>query len=237
MLGTSRLLVLFLLIALAACSPTKQARSVETSGFLGTLYPLMHKGEEGEALLIYKNPKVALIPRGTYKKMLLDHTEIWSEPTTDPVRQANAQKIANLLYSLTYQSLSQDYEMVTEPGPGTLHVQTAITRADPAHVVLRAVSTIPAPMNAFAVASMLKNMGTGKPLFVGDASLEMKISDSETKEVLAATADRRVGKKRLDADSFDSWDDVHKMLEYWVATGRYRLCKERQAQDCVPPKD
>jgi len=231
------ILCILLAMMLPACSKTKQARSVETSGFLGTLYPQMHKGEEGEALLIYKNPKIALIPRGTYKKMLLDPTEIWSEPTTDPVKQANAQKVADLFYSLTYQGLSKDYEMVSEPGPGTLHVQTAITRADPAHVVLRAVSTVPAPMNAFAVASMLKNLGTGKPLFVGDASIEMKISDSETREVLAATADRRVGNKRLDADSFDSWDDVHKMLEHWVATGRYRLCKERHAEDCVAPKE
>jgi hypothetical protein len=233
----ARIIGIILLIVLSACSPTKQARSVETSGFLGTLYPLMHKGDEGEALLIYKDPKVAAIPRGTYKKMILDHAEIWSEPTTDPARQAQAQKVADLFYTLTYQSLSKDYEMVSAPSPGTLHVQIAITRADPAYVVLRAVSTVPAPMNAFAVASMLKNLGTGKPLFVGDASIEAKISDSESGEVLGATADRRVGNKRLDADSFDSWDDVHKALEYWAEKGRYRLCKERQAQDCVPPKD
>lgn len=127
--------------------------------------------------------------------------------------------------------------MVAERGPHTLLVNVAITRADPAYVILRAVSTVPAPMNAFAVASMLKNIGTGKPLFVGDASLEMKISDAETGEVLAASADRRVGKKRLDADSFDSWDDVHKALIYWVELGRYRLCEERHAQNCVAPKD
>ncbi|SLM48688.1 putative Lipoprotein [Nitrospira japonica] len=230
--------ILFILVVtlLAACSPTKQARSVDTSGFLGPIYPLMHKGEDGEALLLYKNPKVATIPRGTYKKMLLDHVQVWGPPTTDPDRQARAQKIADLLYTLAYDSMSQDYEMASEPGPGVLHAQVAITRADPAYVVLRAVSTIPAPMNAFAVASMLKNIGTGKPLFVGDASLELKLSDSQTGEVLAASADRRVGNKRLDADSFDSWDDVHKALAYWVEKARYRLCQERHAQNCVPPK-
>lgn len=233
-----RSIVFFALILfLTACSPTKQARSVETSGFLGTLYPLMHKGEDGEALLIYKNPKVATIPRGTYKKMLLDHVQVWGPPTTDPDRQARAQKIADLLYTLAYDSMSQDYEMASEPGPGVLHAQVAITRADPAYVVLRAVSTVPAPMNAFAVASMLKNIGTGKPLFVGDASLELKLSDSQTGEVLGASADRRVGKKRLDADSFDSWDDVHKALAYWVKKARYRLCQERHAQNCVSPDD
>ncbi|BFU96221.1 MAG: putative Lipoprotein [Nitrospira sp.] len=235
MLRFSSILFLVFAALLAACSPTKQARSVETSGFLGTIYPLMHKGEDGEALLLYKNPKVATIPRGTYKKMLLDHVQVWGPPTTDPDRQARAQKIADLLYTLAYDSMSQDYEMASEPGPGTLHAQVAITRADPAYVVLRAVSTVPAPMNAFAVASMLKNIGTGKPLFVGDASLELKLSDSQTGEVLGASADRRVGKKRLDADSFDSWDDVHKALAYWVKKARYRLCQERQAQNCASP--
>ncbi|BCA56892.1 lipoprotein [Nitrospira sp. KM1] len=232
-----RVICVLVIISFAACAPTKQARSVDTSGFLGNLYPLMHKGEDGESLLVYKNPKVATIPRGTYKKMLLDHVQIWSEPTTNPDRQAQAQKIADLLYTMAYQSMSQDYEMVSEPGPGVLHAQVAITRADPAYVVLRAVSTIPAPMNAFAVASLLKNIGTGKPLFVGDASLELKLSDSITGEVLGASADRRVGKKRLDADSFDSWDDVHKALEFWVAQARYRLCKERHADHCIAPKD
>ena len=226
-----------LVIVLAACAPTKQARSVETSGFLGTLYPLMHEGGEGEALLIYKNPRVQTIPRGSYKKMLLDHVQVWGTPTTDMVRQQEAQKAADLLYTLTYQSLSQDYEMVSEPGPATLHAQAAITRADKAYVVLRAISTIPAPMNALAVASLLKNVGTGKPLFVGDVSLEMKITDSMTGEILGAAVDRRVGKKRLDADSFDSWDDVHKALAYWAEKTRYRLCKERQDSNCIAPKE
>jgi len=242
-MSPSRLLLcLAFLVFAAACHPTKQARSVEPSGFLGNLYPMMHKGAEGEALLRYRNPKVNEIPPGTYKKLWLDRAEIWAEPTTDPARLAQSHQVANLLYALAYQSLAKDYEMVEEPGPGTLHIQAAITRADPAYVVLRAVSTIPAPMNALAVASALKNLGTGKPLFVGDASLEVKLSDSMTKEVLGATADRRVGNKRLDADSFDSWDDVHKALIYWSEKVRFRLCEERHAkgiQDhpCVPPTE
>ena len=225
------------IMVLAGCAPTKQARSVETYGFLGNLYPLMHKGEEGEALLLYKNPKVATIPRGTYKKMFLDHVQVWGPPTNDPARQTNAQHVADILYGLTYLSLAKDYEMVSETGPNTLHIQAAITRADPAYVVLRAVSTIPAPFNYLALASLVKDLGTGKPLFVGDASVEMKISDAQTGEVLGASADRRVGKKRLDADSFDSWDDVYKTLEFWTEMVRFRLCQERGGTNCVAPKE
>lgn len=222
-------------LLLPGCAPTKQARSVETSGFLGDLYPLMHKGSDGEALLIYRNPIAASIPRGTYKKVLLDHAQIWGPPTTDATRQKEAQHVADLLYGLAYLSLSKDYEMVSEPGPHTLRIQAAITRADPAYVVLRAVSTIPAPMNVLALGSLLKNLGTGKPLFVGDASIEVKISDAQAGEILGAGADRRVGNKRLDADSFDSWDDVFKTLEIWSDMVRYRLCSERGGTHCVKP--
>lgn len=230
------IIVLGLLVCLVGCAPTKQARSVETSGFLGDLYPMMRKGSDGEALLIYKSAKVAAIPRGTYTHVLLEHAEIWGPPTTDAKRQKEAQHVADLLYSLVYLSLSKDYDMVAEPGPGTLRIQAAITRADPAYVVLRAVSTIPAPMNVLALGSLLKNLGTGKPLFVGDASIEVKISDAQTGEILGAAADRRVGNKRLDADSFNSWDDVHKMLEIWTDMTRYRLCSERGGANCVKPK-
>lgn len=218
------------------CAPTKQARSVEPSGFLSDLYPLMRKGAEGEALLVYRNPAVVTIPRGTYTKIWLDHAQVWGPPTTNAARQQEAQHIADVLYSLVYLQLSEDYQMVEEADPNTLHIQAAVTRADPAYVVLRAVSTIPAPMNALAVASLLKNLGTGKPLFVGDASLEAKLSDAVSGEILGAGADRRVGNKRLDAASFDSWDDVYKTLEIWAGMLRYRLCTERGGTHCVKPK-
>jgi hypothetical protein len=94
---------------------------------------------------------VVAIPRGTYTKLLLDHAQVWGPPTRDATRQKKAQHVADLLYGPAYLSLSNDYEMVLEPSPNTLRIQAAITRADPADVVLRAVSTIPAPMNVLAL--------------------------------------------------------------------------------------
>lgn len=221
----------------AACAPTKQSRSMETSGFLGDLYPKMHKGEEGEALLVYRNPKVLLIPRGTYTKILLDPVQVWGESSASPDRHRDQQQLADMLYGLTYRSLAKDYEMVTQPGPNTLHIQAALTKADRANVVLRAMSTVPAPMNVLALGSTLKNVGTGKPAFVGEASVEVRFLDGVSGEVLAASADRRVGNKRLDFDSFNSWDDAHKALEYWAEKVRYRLCQQRGEKTCVAPKD
>ncbi len=231
------MLALIAVALVAACAPTKQSRSMETSGFLGDLYPKMHKGEEGESLLVYRNPKAALIPRGTYTKILVDPVQIWVDSSMSPDQQKDLQQLADLLYGLVYQSLAKDYEMVTKRGPNTLHIQAALSKADRANVVLRAISTVPAPMNVFALGSMLKNVGTGKPAFVGEASVEVRFLDGVTGEILAASADRRVGKKRLDLDSFNSWDDAHKALEYWAEKVRYRLCQQRGASNCVPPKD
>lgn len=240
MFWLSRILLIVMIALLVGCKSTKQARSMEQAGFLGDLAPLMQKGKEGEALLVYKSPRVALIPRGTYKKMLLEPVTIWGPPTAEhnPTRQKDLQDVADMLYSLMYQSLSKDYEMVSTPGPNTLRLQAAITRADQSYVVLRAVSTIPAPMNVLALGSLLKDLGTGKPLFVGEASIEGKISDAQTGEILGASADRRVGKRHLDSKSFDSWDDVHKTLAFWAEQVRYRLCKERERDIalCIPPK-
>lgn len=228
--------ILALLVTLlVGCSPTKQARSMETSGFLGDLYPRMHKGGENETLLLYKNPKVLLIPRGTYKKILLDPVQIWGEASADPAKQHEMQQVAEMLHSLVYRSLEHDYEMVTSPGPNTLRLQAALTRADKTDVVLRAVSTIPAPMNILALSSLVKNLGTGKPLFVGEISAELKMLDAQSGEVLAASADRRVGNKRLDTDSFDSWDDVRKSIEFWAKQIRYRLCQQRGGNACIVP--
>lgn len=222
---------------LIGCSPTKQARSMETSGFLGDIYPRMHKGGDNEGLLLYKNPKILLIPRGTYKKILLDPVQVWGEASADPAKQKEMQQVAEMLHSLVYRSLEKDYEMVTSPSPNTLRIQAALTRADKADVVLRAASTIPAPMNVLALSSLVKNLGTGKPLFVGEISAEIKMLDAQSGEVLAASADRRVGNKRLDADSFDSWDDVHKAMEFWAEQIRYRLCQQRGGSNCVMPKN
>lgn len=148
-----RVVLLVMLALLVGCASTKQARSMEQSGFLGDLYPLMQKGKEGEALLVYKSPRVALIPRGTYKKMLLEPVTMWGPPAAEhsTAPQKEIQAVADMLYSLMYQSLSKDYEMVSAPGPNTLRIQAAITRADQSYVVLRAVSTIPAPMNVLAL--------------------------------------------------------------------------------------
>jgi Protein of unknown function (DUF3313) len=79
--------------------------------------------------------------------------------------------------------------------------------------------------------------GSGKPAFAGEITLEVKIQDAHTGELLAAEADRRVGGTKLfDTEVFNAWGDVHNRLACWADAAVYRLCVVRGGANCVKPK-
>ena len=223
------------LVVLGGCAATKQARDVEQSGFLGDLYPLLHEGKEGEALLVYKPEHIDHARAASYTKILLDPVTIWrgEESKSKGMSQEQLQKLADHFYSLLYLSLKEDYEMVDKPGPNTFRIQVAITKLEESMVVLNVVSSV---VPQARVLSGIKGLATGKPAFVGEASIEAKLSDASTGKVLAAVADRRVGGKKLDGKLFESWGDVNEILEFWTKLTRFRLCEARAGDNCVMPE-
>ncbi|HEV2172614.1 MAG TPA: DUF3313 domain-containing protein [Nitrospira sp.] len=225
-------------VMLTGCGATKQARSVTTSGFLQDLYPEMREGKGNEALLVYRNPKVDWGTKATYRKVLLDPVMIWrgKDSTLEGPERKEVQAIADAFYALLYQELAKDYEMVTEPGSKTLRMQAALTDVGQSRPVLDILSSVPAPFNVAFVASTVKTLSTGKPLFKGEASIEGKVMDADSGEVLAAAVDRRVGGRFLDREVFDSWNDVHGALRYWAQLTRFRLCQMRKQTDCAQPE-
>lgn len=219
---------------LAGCAATKQARDVDQSGFLGDIYPKLREGKEGEALLVYKPERINTARFAKYTKILLDPVTIWrgEESRKEGVPQKDIQILADHFFSLLYLTFKQDYEMVQAPSPNTLRIQVAITKVEESMVVMDVVSTVVPQARAL---STLKGLATGKPAFVGEASVEAKISDAETGKVLAAVVDRRVGNKKLEAEAFDTWGDVNEILEYWAKQSRFRLCEARGGANCVHP--
>ena len=235
MMRLQGIMCIVFLVLLGGCAATKQARDVEQSGFLGDLYPLLLEGKEGEALLVYKPEKVDHARAAQYTRILLDPVTIWrgEESKMEGLSQEQLQTLADHFYSLLYVNLKEDFEMVENPGPNTLRLQVAITKVEESMVVLDTVSSI---VPSAAALSALKGLATGKPAFVGEASIEAKLSDAQTGKLLAAIADRRVGGKKLDAELFDSWSDVNAILEYWAKLTRFRLCEARAGTDCVMPE-
>jgi hypothetical protein len=225
---------LLLVITVMGCAGSKQARNVEMSGFLGD-YSMLTKGEKGQELLRYNNPKAKW---AAYKKIILDPVMIWRDSKIlDNVPEEDLQRLADYLYSLLYEELKKDYEMVNKPGRETLRMQVAIVSLEKSNPTLATISSVPVPYNVLSLGSMVTNMVSGKPLFVGEATIEGKVTDALTGELLGAAVDRRVGGKGPSEEKLTSWGDVEHALQYWAKNSRYRLCMARgEKTQCQAPE-
>jgi hypothetical protein len=240
------------LITVAGCSTTSQpGRSTSLgednlngSGFLADIYPQMKEGKDGEALRLYRNPKYASTASFTrYKKVLLDPVKLYAGPKSKlhEAPQADANVIAQGLYNQLHEQLGKDYQMVDTPGPDTLHIAVAIVDAEAANTSLKAASYIPIPLGvpgAKAAAMQAVSHTTGQPPFTGQVTVEGKMADSQTGEVIVAEIDRRTGSRRpiiglFESRTYDSWSDVTAAEKYWAEKVRYRLCMRREAPNCV----
>jgi len=225
------IIALLVFVFLSGCAQTQQRRSVEGSGFLGD-YSMLRKGEKDEALLIYKNPKADW---AAYKKMMVEPVTIWLGEGSNlkKVSPENRQRLANELWAKLLEALKPDYEIVHLPGPGVLRIEAAITDAEASMPVLDTVSSIVPQLRLLTGAKGL--IVGGKPGFVGEASVEAKITDAQSRELLAAAVDRRAGTKNIKGVT-NSWNDVEQAYQYWADKVRCRLCELRGGADCIEPK-
>ncbi len=218
------------LVALAAgCAPTRQAKRVEQSGFLGD-YSKLEPGKGNEALLVYRNPKADFTK---YDKILVEAVTVWRprDAESDDVSADEMQALADYLHAAMVTKLDEDYQIVTASGPGVLRVRLAITEATGANATMNTVTTI---IPQTRTLSALRHLATGTRAFVGRASAEAEILDGQSGERLFAAADRREGGKTLQT-TFSTWGDVKAAYDHWAERARDRLREERQKAQ-TPPK-
>lgn len=225
------LLVVMLVTIFAGCAPTRQARYVDKSGFLGD-YSMLREGKSGEALLIYRNPKANW---SAYNKIMLDPVTVWVGKDSDmeDVGPEDRQRLANDLWSKLKGELEKDYQIVHKAGPDVMRIQAAITEAETSTLGLDTISSIVPQMRAM---SELKYLATGTAGFVGKASAEVKVTDAQSGTLLVAAVDRRAGSKSI-GGSLTTWNDVEETYQYWAYQVRYRLCDLRGGSNCVKPED
>lgn len=221
--------IAILVVALLACGVTRQARDVKYSGFLGD-YSILKPGPDGGAKLVYQNPEADI---KSYDKILLVPVTIWSGEGSEmnDLAAADRKMVADRLYSVLQERLAKDYSLVSQPEPHTMRIATAITAADRSYPVMDTISTI-VPIGLGV--STLKAIATGKPAFVGEASVEVRVTDAQTGAILFEAVDSRVGTKNPTA-VWDKWEDVDAAFQYWADRMGYKLCTERGATGCVAP--
>lgn len=213
------ILGLSMMLGLAACTPIKQAPSVEESGFLRD-YSTLRPGQSGEALKLYINPKYQQTCK-TYDKVMIEPVGIWANKDTDmsTIAAEDKQMLVNHLHGSLVHEMGKHYQIVNKAQPGTLRIRTAITEAEGSWVALDVVSTFVPQM---LVMSQLKELATGTAAFVGKASGEVEITDAISGERLAAAVDSIVGEKSATGVT-SKWDDVTRTFDDWADRIAYRL--------------
>lgn len=196
-----------LFLSLTACARTYQANHVETADFLHD-YSILKENVAEDALLSYWKD-------GTnwqqYNKVIVMPVVIRNVPDSE-LNELSHSANANLKELLEYrvrQALKKDFTLVNKPGADTLRIELAITDAESSTALLNLFST----------------------LYDGKASIERRITDSSTGELLMASADARNGGKSLEGSS-NNWDDFEQSLIYWTQQLSYQLCRKKGNREC-----
>lgn len=205
-----------------------QARSLDVNESPLVNPDILAKGSDGQALYRYMNPKADV---KQYTKIMIDPVLVYKYAELDKDELENYQKLANNAYVYLTKELEKDYQIVKFPEPGTLRIQMAVVDADSSKPVRNTLSTI-VPVGM--ALSLVKYAATGKQAGVGEITMQMKMTDASTGELLGAALDRRVGGKEL-TKLWSSWSNADDALQYWAKLISFRFCEMRGGANCKKP--
>lgn len=215
-------------LLLGGCSASHQARSMELKETLLINPAIMEKGNDDQSLYRYENPKADF---KSYSRIMIDPVIMSKSADLEAKELENYQKLVNNAFVLLNDELKNDYNIIPEAVPGTLRVQMGIIAADSSKPGRTVLSTI---MPIGLGISLVKYAATGTPMSVGDITVEMKITDATTGELLAAAVDQRVGGINVKG-AWESWMTADDALSYWAKKLRFVLCQKRGGTACVKP--
>lgn len=205
-----------------------QARSVEMQNSPLVNPNIFTEGSGDQSLYRYVNPKVDV---KQYKNLIIDPVLVQKDGELDKDELLDYQALANNAYVYLHRELGKNYQVVKSHQPKTLRIQMAIIDADSSKPVRNTLSTI-LPIGIGL--SVVKYAATGKQSGVGEITVEMKITDANTGELVGAALDRRVGGKQL-TELWSSWHNADDALQYWAKRLSFVLCDMRGDTNCVAP--
>ena len=203
---------------------TTKVGTVKKTGFLED-YSILRKGGEEEATLVYWNKKANF---KSYNKVIVDPVTVWlgSGSTLKKVSVKERQQLANEFHSAIVTQLKKDYRIVKTPGPNTMRIRVALTDAKASSPAMDTISTY---IPQARLIQSVTTVGSETAGFVGEASAEAEVRDTQTGVLLAAGVDRRAGTKALGDSTFDSWGDVREAFKKWVVQLSKNLAKARKS--------
>lgn len=204
------------LVLLSACSTTEKAPVSQASTFLGADAAKLRPGSEEQVGLRYVNPAARWTQ---YRKVIIDPVTFWGGTTTQ-VPAPDQQALVNFFSEQLHGEFSKKFEIVKQPGPGTLKVSVAMVDAEAATPGMRSISMVVPQAHMI---SNLKYLATGTFPFVGAAQAEMKITDAVSGQTLAAAVDKRIGGGSIEAGFQWQWGDAENAIKEWSKRAAEKL--------------
>jgi len=237
MVKTYRLLIGLVCVgALAACAHSEQAGGygkAEPSGFLNDYTKLHPAKDDAEASLVYFMPDRAKFT--SYTKVWLDPVQVWRGEKSDAkdLDKEDAKHVSHYLWSRLEEEIGKDYIMTQHTGPDVMRIRVGVTEAGKGVPVL---DNITAAYPAALLLSKGKKYLGGTESFVGKASIEIEVTDSQSGDLIAEAVDRRGGGKYA-WKPLRRWEDFEAASTYWAKKFRWRACTMRGDATCEVPEE
>jgi hypothetical protein len=202
-------------------SKPQEAESREVSGFLGDYSGLYPDPKNGD-LLVYEKSKDAL---KNYRKFILDPVTVYLLPEARD-RGIDADDLDRLARyftdAITDELIGGGYEVVTEPGPGVLELQIAITNVEPTggkkNAALKAGTTAASVTVAPGVGLLVPRLSVGK------IGIEGEGIDSVSGERMVAVVTGKGGRRWFSGfNAYKKWGDIEAAFRTWAKNFRKRL--------------
>ncbi len=201
---------------------------MKDSGFLKD-YSQLHESKGDYAKMVYIDPTVNW---AKYTKIQILPIELWkSDDTNSPLGKLDKedqQLLVDYFYTALSNSLSKDFQIVNQAGPGVLVIHGAITEAKKSRPVSNLVSSVvPIGMGL----SLVKRVVFGTGLGVGECQVEAELLDGATGQRIAAGMDRRAGTKALRTKFDGTFGDVKLAMDFWSERLDKNLVEMREGRN------
>jgi hypothetical protein len=202
-------------------SKPQESESKEVSGFLGDYSGLYPDPKNGD-LLIYEKSKDVL---KNYRKFIIDPVTVYLLPGAENrgIDPDDLDRLARYFKdAITDQLLESGYEVVTEPGPGVLELEIAITNVEPTggkkNAALKAGATAVSVATVPGVSLLVPRLSIGR------AGIEGDMIDSVSGERMVAFVTGKGGRRWFSGlNAYKKWGDIEAAFRSWAKNFRKRL--------------
>jgi hypothetical protein len=207
--------------------PTKQQAKLydHESGFLGDEYSRLQPDTGNKDWLIYLRTADVLQHSDTF---MLEPVRVFLVPEAQQrdIPQDQLDKLSDYFTkAMTEQLTAGGYKLVTEPGPGVMKLEFAITNVQPNGNKKNAAATVTTDIALYG--STPPGTGMLMPrLTVGRVSIEGQMVDSQSGEVEMAFMTAKSGRRFFSGlKAFQKWGDIDAAFKGWAKNFRARLDK------------